>query len=221
MIYSALSPMASCGMTKWPLPGKIRLCIGINNGDCHSAMVGGVNLLLNPTTVVKISALGALSPVGRCQALDAGADGYGRGEGVATVLLEPQDAAESVAAIVASTSVNSTGRGSGVTAPSGPAQQRLIGSALAAAGLTGDTISAVSLHGTGTSLGDPIEVGALLSALAPSGNSATGPLALVASKTSYSHTEGTAGNLVVRMCLLLSTLLEISILPTELALQAC
>ena len=168
----------------------------MDRSECAAALVGGVNLLLAPGTAVKISALGALSAVGRCQALDAAADGYGRGEGAAALFLERVSGLEvGVATAVVGTAVNSSGRGSGVTAPSGPAQRRLIGRALAAAGARPEAVAAVSLHGTGPALGDPIEVNALLAALSEKGSERTAVprLALTASKTAFGHTEGAAG----------------------------
>ena len=159
--------------------------------EASAALVGGVNLMLRPETTAAVCALGALSPVGRCRALDADADGYGRGEGVAALLLRLVEAGSSPAVILLATSVNHGGRTAGLTAPSGPAQAALVRGALErvehpAGGPL--RLGALTLHGTGTPLGDPIEVGALGSALPDSS-----PIQLVAPKASLGHTEGTAG----------------------------
>ncbi len=164
--------------------------------ECHKAAVGGVNALLSFTTTVKICALQALSPVGRCKSFDASADGYGRGEGFAVVMLEPankKDSQISVLAYLASTSVNTAGKSSGLTAPSGPAQRELVVDTVAAAGIAPSAVNMLAVHGTGTSLGDPIEIGALCQALelkVPGGREA---LVVASVKSCFGHTEGAAG----------------------------
>ncbi len=168
--------------------------------ECQTAAVGGVNALLSSTTTVKICALQALSPVGRCKSFDASADGYGRGEGFAVMMLEPAQTNKTenpaYLAYLASTSVNTAGRSSGLTAPSGPAQRELVVDAIAAAEISPLAVNMVSVHGTGTSLGDPIEVGALCQALemkAP-GIQQRGEAVVIASvKSCFGHTEGAAG----------------------------
>jgi acyl transferase domain-containing protein len=103
----------------------------------------------------------ALSPVGRCRTFDAAADGYGRGEGFAALLLTQQTGAAAAQprrslAVLRSSAVNSAGRSSGLTAPSGPAQQALVAAALAAGQLAAAELALLAVHGTGTQLGDPI-----------------------------------------------------------------
>lgn len=102
----------------------------------------------------------ALSPAGRCKTFDATADGYGRGEGCAAVVLTHHTTSGSPAAgllaVVKGSAVNTAGRSSGLTAPSGPAQQKLLVAALAAGNLRAADVASVSVHGTGTALGDPI-----------------------------------------------------------------
>lgn len=106
----------------------------------------------------------ALSPVGRCKTFDSSADGYGRGEGFAAVVLT-QHSINSLAgssgsthllAVVRGSAVNTAGRSSGLTAPSGPAQQKLVVAALAAGQLSVADVAYLAVHGTGTPLGDPI-----------------------------------------------------------------
>jgi acyl transferase domain-containing protein len=104
--------------------------------------------------------LQALSPVGRCKTFDSSADGYGRGEGFAAVMLTQEATATAdtagLLAVVRGSAVNTAGRSSGLTAPSGPAQQKLVAAALAAAQLSAGALSYLAVHGTGTPLGDPI-----------------------------------------------------------------
>jgi hypothetical protein len=162
--------------------------------ECRSAAAGGTNVMLLESTTSTICQLQALSPVGRCKSFDSSGDGYGRGEGFAVVVMQRQGSAaaasaeQHVYAIVRGSATNQGGRSSGLTAPNGPAQTALVRAALAAADVAAARVNVVSVHGTGTPLGDPIEVGALAQAL-PAG----GPMALVSNKSCYGHTEGTAG----------------------------
>lgn len=169
-------------------------------GDNDIALAAGVNLILAASTTAAICQLSALSPAGRCRTFDAAADGYGRGEGVSVALLGTHtDHSPSAAyAVIQGSAVNQDGRSSGLTAPNGPAQTALIRTAMQKAHVGPAEVALVSLHGTGTPLGDPIEVGALSQALAA--KSASGhahhmawPQALVSSKSCYGHTEGVAG----------------------------
>ena len=150
-------------------------------------------MILLALTSARLAALGALAPAGRCAALDAAADGYGRGEGATLLALAPagDDAASTAAAILASTAVNQAGRSSGLTAPSGPAQAALLASALASARAAPADVASLVLHGTGTPLGDPIEMGGI--GVAFGGKENAGTLRLAASKAGWGHTEGAAG----------------------------
>ena len=149
---------------------------------------------LHPTACLQ-----ALSPVGRCKSFDASGDGYGRGEGfVAVVMQRHAGSSAGICDIVLGSAVNQAGRSSGLTAPNGPSQSALIKTALAAAGLSSTAVRFLSVHGTGTSLGDPIEIGALAQALPGSGSGRPGgqpaaPLTLASNKSCYGHTEGAAG----------------------------
>ena len=146
----------------------------------------------------------ALSAVGRCKTFDSTADGYGRGEGFIAAVLERRHATEPRLhknAILGS-SVNHAGRSSGLTAPNGPAQAALISSALAGGGCTATDVRYLSLHGTGTPLGDPIELGALAQVLQSTSSAAA--TTLVSNKSCYGHTEGAAGltGLLLASCVL-------------------
>lgn len=168
---------------------------GLLNREAAAAAACGVFMVLLPGTMSGISQLQALSPVGRCKSLDASADGYGRGEGCVAAVLQPASAAtDGALALVRATVVNQAGRGSGLTAPNGPSQSALVSAALAAAGVGSAALQYVAMHGTGTPLGDPIEMSALGQALSRGpGAAPLHPLALGAVKSCYSHTEGAAG----------------------------
>jgi acyl transferase domain-containing protein len=136
-----------------------------------------------------------LAPDGRCKTLDATADGYVRAEALSAVLLHRLSSASEApawaAAVVAASAVNQDGRSSALTAPSGPAQQEVLRSALASAGLAPRDVSVLQLHGTGTGLGDPIEVGALAAVFG--GRRGAAPLTLASDKSGIGHTEPAAG----------------------------
>lgn len=168
-------------------------------GEAAAAVAAGVNALLWQETTAGICQLQALSPVGRCQSFDASADGYGRGEGFASLVLVHAhlDARHDVpcVAVVRGSAVNQDGRSSSLTAPHGPSQRTLVMQAISSAALNNESIGLVVVHGTGTALGDPIEVGALGGALSVDAISAETPepIALASVKSCYGHTEGTAG----------------------------
>ena len=144
---------------------------------------------------------GMLTADGRCKTLDAAADGYVRGEAVVSFVLQsgtagpPGSTAGAALCLLVGSAVNQDGRSSTLTAPNGPAQQGAVRQALASGALAAAAVSMVELHGTGTPLGDPIEVGALAAVLAAArSSSATGqPVVLAAGKTSMGHTEPAAG----------------------------
>ena len=145
---------------------------------------------------------GMLTADGRCKTLDAAADGYVRGEAVVSIVLQSGGAVAAGSAgsaalcLLAGSAVNQDGRSSTLTAPNGPAQQAAVRQALASGSLAAVAVAMVQLHGTGTPLGDPIEVGALAAVLASSrgsSGSAGQPVVLAAGKTSMGHTEPAAG----------------------------
>ena len=162
-------------------------------GECGVALAAGVNLTLSPALTINFSKARMLSPDGHCKAFDAGADGYVRGEGCGMLVLkrlaDAEAAGDRVLAVIRGTAVNQDGRSAGLTAPNGPAQEAVIRAALSNAGLAPDTIDAIEAHGTGTSLGDPIEMHALASVFA--GRSR--PLSVGSVKTNIGHTEAAAG----------------------------
>ncbi|MFJ3670537.1 acyltransferase domain-containing protein [Streptomyces sp. NPDC090106] len=171
-------------------------CVSLRTGESDTAIAAGVNLLLSPTVSVAFRRAGALAPDGRCKPFSAAADGIGRGEGCAAVLLKRLSDAERdgdrVLAVIRATAVNSDGRSNGLLAPNPAAQQALLASAYARAGLTPAHVDHVEAHGTGTPLGDPIEAGALASVLG-AGRDPQQPLLLGSVKGNLGHLESAAG----------------------------
>ena len=134
----------------------------------------------------------------------------------ATLARHSAELHDSVATILGS-AVNHAGRSSGLTAPNGPAQSALVRAALAAGSTVPGKVGCVSVHGTGTPLGDPIEVGALAQALQEPRNESLVPRALVSNKACYGHTEGAAG---LTGLLLASSVLSRSTMPAIMHLRA-
>jgi acyl transferase domain-containing protein/D-arabinose 1-dehydrogenase-like Zn-dependent alcohol dehydrogenase/acyl carrier protein len=171
-------------------------CQALHSGDCDLALAGGVNVLLSPVTAIAASRARMLSPVGRCKTFDASADGYVRSEGCGILVLKRLSDAERdgdrICAVISSSAVNQDGASSGLTVPNGGAQQRLIEAALARAGLTGGDVDYLEAHGTGTPLGDPIEVQAAAAAYGAS-RDADRPLLMGSVKTNIGHTESASG----------------------------
>ncbi len=137
----------------------------LRRGESDAALAGGVNMILTPETTIAFSKARMLSPEGKCRPFDAGANGYVRGEGCGIVLLkrlsDAQRDGDSVLAVLRATSVNQDGRTSGISAPNSQSQIACIRAALKQAGLTADDVGYIEAHGTGTPLGDPIEMQAL------------------------------------------------------------
>ncbi|WP_158942674.1 SDR family NAD(P)-dependent oxidoreductase, partial [Streptomyces sp. ERV7] len=162
-------------------------------GDCETALVGGVNVLCHPANSVAYHQAGMLSPDGLCKTFDASANGYVRSEGGAVVLLKPLAKAltdgDHVHAVIKGTATNHGGQSGGLTVPSAAMQAGLIGAALADAGVDACDVSYLEAHGTGTALGDPIEVQGMTRAFAGS----TTPCGLGSVKTNLGHLEAAAG----------------------------
>lgn len=168
----------------------------LRSGDCDLALAAGVNVLLSPVSIVAASRARMLAPDGRCKTFDAAADGYARGEGCGVLVLkrlsDAQRDGDRICAVIRSTAVNQDGASSGLTVPNGGAQQRLITTALARAGLSGSDVDYLEAHGTGTPLGDPIEVQAA-AAVYGAGRDQNRPLLIGTAKTNIGHLESAAG----------------------------
>ena len=160
------------------------------------------------------SAAGMLSSEGRCKTLDESADGYVRAEEIAVIgLCARGRRPQKTLAVIAGAAVNQDGRSSSLTAPNGPAQQAVIRSSLARGNIKAESIAALGMHGTGTPLGDPIEIGGMSAVLRPTsrgqgsrpdpeasaGSSSNAPLVLSASKARMGHGETAAGIVSVSM----------------------
>ncbi|MEV1092092.1 SDR family NAD(P)-dependent oxidoreductase [Streptomyces microflavus] len=168
----------------------------LRRGECEMAYAAGTNLILSPQHYLRSSALGALSPSGRCHTFDARADGYVPGEAVTAVILKPLDRAiadgDPVHAVIRAVAVNHGGSAASVTAPHPARQAALLLSAWKEAGIDPETLTYLEAHGTGTSLGDPVEVEAAAAALRQH-TGRKGFCALGSAKAHLGHTEGAAG----------------------------
>jgi acyl transferase domain-containing protein len=171
-------------------------CQSLRAGECEMALAGGANLILLPETTIALSKARMLAPDGRCKAFDEAADGFVRSEGCGVVVLKALtralDDRDNILAIIRGSAVNQDGRSSGLTAPNGLAQEKVIREAMESAGVGPSEVQYVEAHGTGTSLGDPIEAHALASVFG-AGRSAQNPLYVGSAKSNIGHLEAAAG----------------------------
>ncbi|TLD08011.1 hypothetical protein PspLS_12074 [Pyricularia sp. CBS 133598] len=176
-------------------------------GESDMALVGAANLLLNPDPFIVMSGLGVLGHQGKCFAWDDRAEGYGRGEGVATVLLKPLDKAlrdgDPVHAVIRETALNQDGKTPTITAPSAEMQEALVRECYRRAGLDPAQTAYVEAHMTGTKTGDPIEASAIGRIFGQT-RDPNNPLIVGSVKTNLGHLEaasGIAGVIKVTMAL--------------------
>ncbi|WP_406229299.1 type I polyketide synthase [Nocardia sp. NBC_01009] len=169
-------------------------CAALASGECDQAIAGGVNLVLTPAVGVFYTQAGLSAPDARCKPFSGNADGIVRGEGVAVLVLrrlsDAQAAGLPIYAVIKGSAVNSDGRSNGITAPNRWAQQQVIGEAYQRAGVRPEDVDFIEAHGTGTVLGDMIEVKALGKLHA---NGRPRPCGIGSIKGNLGHTEGAAG----------------------------
>ncbi|MCP3137809.1 beta-ketoacyl synthase N-terminal-like domain-containing protein [Pyxidicoccus xibeiensis] len=171
-------------------------CESLRSGDCRLALAGGVNLSTHPYKYLALSQGRFVSSDGRCRSFGAGGDGYVPGEGVGAVVLRTLEDAERdgdhIYAVIKGTAINHGGHASGFTVPNPNAQAALIRRALERSGVEPGTISYIEAHGTGTALGDPIEIAGLSQAFREHmPGSGVCPIGSV--KSNIGHLESAAG----------------------------
>lgn len=171
-------------------------CQSLRSGECQLALAAGINLILSPELNIAFANAGMLSPDGQCKTFDAAANGYVRSEGCGVLVVKTLSQAladqDTVLAVIRGSVINQDGASNGLTAPNKAAQIALLRDALKMANVTTDTISYIETHGTGTSLGDPIEVNAILDVYGEQ-RSSHQPLIIGAVKSNLGHTEAAAG----------------------------
>ncbi|MFD5410306.1 SDR family NAD(P)-dependent oxidoreductase [Streptomyces nojiriensis] len=187
----ALDTMCSSSLTALHLAVE-----AIRRGECEAALAGGVNLHVHPNKYLLLSQSSFLSTDGRCRAFGEGGDGYVPGEGVGVVLLRPlRDAlrdGDHVHAVIRGTALNHGGHTGGFSVPAPASQAALVRDSLTGAGVDPADLGYLEAHGTGTSLGDPIEVTALERAFDAVG-AGRGPWPIGSVKSNIGHLESAAG----------------------------
>ncbi len=171
-------------------------CMGLRNNEADLAIAGGVHLIISPEVSVFLSMTGAVSPDCRSRTFDASANGFARGEGCGVIVLKRfSDAVadkNNILALIRGSAITHDGPSSGLTVPNEQAQEKVILQALKNGDVSPERVNYIEAHGTGTSLGDPIEVGAIASALCGE-RSADNPLVIGSVKTNIGHLEAAAG----------------------------
>lgn len=168
----------------------------LKNEDCEMAFVNGVNLLLSSWHYRYFSSIGALSHTGRCHTFDAAADGYVPGESIVSILLKPlgkaQNDGDRIYAVIKGSAISHGGYTPSITAPSVTGESDVIKRAWKKTGIHPENIGYIEAHGTGTKLGDPIEVQAIIKAFKDNGIK-EGRCAIGSAKAHIGHAEGAAG----------------------------
>nr|ADA82581.1 trans-AT polyketide synthase [uncultured bacterium psy1] len=178
-------------------------------GSCEQALVGGINIMCHPAMTLAYYKAGMLSPDGRCKTFDAEANGYVRSEGAIVMMLKPLSAAQRdgdrIYAVVKGSACNHGGQAGGLTVPNPQQQTALLRAAWASARVTPDQLGYLEAHGTGTSLGDPIEVKGMQDAFRADDNIAAATTCYLGSvKSNLGHLEaaaGIAGLMKLALCL--------------------
>ncbi|KAK7927597.1 hypothetical protein PG985_004595 [Apiospora marii] len=169
-------------------------CQSIRTGEAEMSVIAGANLMFGPDMSILLGAAKILSPEGKSKMWDANADGFARGEGIGVLILKPLKAAlrdgDTIRSVVLATAANEDGWTPGISLPNSEAQQELIRTAYAQAGVSPSTTAYVEAHGTGTQAGDPLEAKAILNTI---GTNRTSDLYVGSVKTNIGHLEGAAG----------------------------
>ena len=186
LIMYSMSIRTACSSA---LVGLHQACEALRSGECTSAIVGGTSIILTPTVSIAMSEQGVLSPEGSCKTFDAAANGYARAEAINAVYLKPLDAAQRdgspIRAVVRASSVNFDGKTVNITSPNTDTQEALIRQVYQTAELNPSDTTFVECHGTGTPVGDPIEVAAIARCF---NNTYIGSV-----KPNVGHSEGASG----------------------------
>lgn len=171
-------------------------CLHLQTGQCEAAMVNSININLLPSLHATLSKATMLSPSGQCHTFDANADGYVQGEGAGSIILKPLSKAikdkDRIYAVIKGSAVNQDGKTNGLTAPNGLQQEKLLRQAYRNAKVKAQDVSYIECHGTGTFLGDPIEIQALGQTLSKD-RAPEKPCWIASVKTNLGHLEPAAG----------------------------
>ncbi|MBZ4409236.1 type I polyketide synthase [Myxococcus sp. XM-1-1-1] len=171
-------------------------CQSLRTRECDLALAGGISLILSPLTSVVNCAMRMLSAKGRCSTFDASADGFVRGEGCGMLALKRLSDAvadrDPILALLRGSATNHSGQSSGLTVPNGNALAKVMRAALKSGGVEPEQVGYLEAHGTGTAIGDPIEMEALGRVFGPA-HSREAPVVVGSVKTNIGHTEGAAG----------------------------
>ncbi|HEX4066373.1 MAG TPA: SDR family NAD(P)-dependent oxidoreductase [Acidobacteriaceae bacterium] len=171
-------------------------CQSLRQKECRMALAGGVNALLVPQVTITLAQAHMLAGDGRCKTFSQWADGFVRSEGCGMLVLkrlaDAQDDGDRILGVIRGSAINHDGRSSGLTAPNGPSQEAVIRAALAQAALHAEDVDYIEAHGTGTVLGDAIELGALGNVFG-AGRDAAADLVVGSVKTNIGHLEAAAG----------------------------
>jgi acyl transferase domain-containing protein/NADPH:quinone reductase-like Zn-dependent oxidoreductase/surfactin synthase thioesterase subunit/NAD(P)-dependent dehydrogenase (short-subunit alcohol dehydrogenase family)/ubiquinone/menaquinone biosynthesis C-methylase UbiE len=169
----------------------------LKSGDCTAAIVGGCSVNLLPEMFVAFAKLHMLSPDGRCKSFDADGNGYVRSEGVVALVLKSMSQAikdnDPIYAVLRGTGINQDGHTPGLTFPGQQAQEELLSQVYTKAGLSASDIHYIEAHGTGTRVGDPVEVKAIGNILGKTRQEQDDPLYIGSVKSNLGHTEGASG----------------------------
>ncbi len=191
-------------------------CQSLRLQECEFAIAGGCNLILSPVTSIAQSQAAMLSKEGYCKTFDESADGFVRSEGVGMVVLKPLSKAlkdnDHIYSVIKGSAINQDGLSQGITAPNGPSQESVIRAALKNAKTKPEDVTFTESHGTGTKLGDPIEMRALGSVYGRS-NNRKNPLIVGAVKSNIGHAEAAAG---VAGIIKLAKVIQTGVIPQNL-----